>query len=227
MVATVGWTVALSFAVLAWRLRRRLELVAEAAHELRGPVAAFGFAVASLRREAGGARRALGFEAELERMRAGLADLDAAREGRRASARLDFVALDTVVDAAAAGWRESVAGAGRRVSVCWLAGQVWVQADRGRLAQALGNVISNAAEHGSGPIEIHALRRGARAVRVEVRDAGPRVGERHGASAPDRGRGLRIAERAVREAGGTLTLDCGTRGTVATLELPVAEQVQR
>jgi signal transduction histidine kinase len=226
VVALAGWAVAGALAVALWRSRRRLELVAEAAHELRGPLTAFTFAVGWLRREPGGVRRALRFEVELERMRAALADLDAARRGQRVSARPDLVALDRLVESAAAGWRIPVAGADRSVEVRWHAGRVRVSADRARLAQALGNLVANAAEHGSGPVEIHAVRTGARSVRVEVRDAGPapRSSSRHGAPPPDRGRGLRIAERAVREAGGTLAVAHGRRGTVAAIELPLADE---
>ncbi|HEU0018875.1 MAG TPA: HAMP domain-containing sensor histidine kinase [Thermoleophilaceae bacterium] len=222
-IGVVGWLLAALLAVAAARLRRRLELVAGAAHELRGPVAAFSYAVAWLRREPGGAARALRFEAELERMRAGLADLDAARRGRRAPARPRAIALERLVNGAANGWRAAVTGGDRGVTVRWDAGRAHVQADGGRLSQALGNLLANAVEHGSGPIEVHAARRGARAVRLEVRDGGPaaRPG-RHGAGA-DRGRGLGIAERAIREAGGTLELSSGRRGTVATIELPLAD----
>lgn len=228
MIALAGWSAALALGVAAVRLRRRLELVGDAAHELRGPVAAFSYAVAWLRREPGGVRRALRFEAELERMRAGLADLDAARAGTRAPARPRTVGLERVVGAAADGWRAAVAGAGRGVRVRWDAGPVRVRADRGRLAQAFGNVLANAAEHGSGPIEVRAVRRGARTVRVEVRDGGPAASPgRRGVGAADRGRGLRIAAGAIREAGGRFELDSGRRGTVATIELPVAESARQ
>jgi signal transduction histidine kinase len=201
-----------------------LDLVATAAHELRGPVAAFSYAVAWLRREPGGARRALRFEVELERMRAGLADLEAARGGARAPARPRTVALERLVSGAAAGWRPAVTGADRGVTVRWDAGRACVRADRGRLSQAFGNLLANAAEHGSGPIEIHALRKGSRSVRVEIRDGGAsaRPGRRPG-MAVGRGRGLGIAERAIHEAGGTLELDRGRDGTVAAIELPLAD----
>lgn len=223
MAALIGWSLAAALAVVVLRLRRRMDLVADAAHELRGPVAALSYAVAGLRREPGGVRRALRFEAELERMRAGLADLDAAREGRRAPARPRTVALERLVNGAAAGWTAAVTGAGRGVTVRWDAGRAHVRADRGRLSQALGNVLANAAEHGSGPIEIHAVRKGSRAVRVEVRDGGPAVrsGRRRG-GAVDRGHGLGIAGRAIREAGGTFELECDRGGTVAAIELPLA-----
>jgi len=222
MTATAGWLLATALAVVVLRLRRRLNLVAEAAHELRGPVAAFSYAVAWLRREPGGVRRALRFEAELERMRVGLADLDAARRGRRAPRRRRTVALERLVNSAAAGWRPLIAGADRRVTVHWNAGRACVRADRRRLSQALGNLLANAAEHGTGPIEVHVMRKGPRSVRVEVRDDGPprRPGRRRGG---DRGHGLGIADRAIREAGGTLTLDRSRAGTVAAVELPLAE----
>jgi signal transduction histidine kinase len=218
-----GWLMALVLALAVVRLRRRLELVAEAGHELRGPVGALSYAVAWLRREPGGVRRALRFEAELERMRAGLADLDAARAGRRAPPRPQTMALERLVNGAAAGWRAAVTGAGRGVTVRWEAGRAQVRADRSRLSQALGNLLANAAEHGSGPIEVRALRHGPRAVRVEIRDSGPaaRPG-RHRARPADRGRGLRIAERAIREAGGSLELERNRSGTAAVVELPLA-----
>ncbi len=222
MAATVGWLLAAGLAVIVLRLRRRLELVAEAAHELRGPVAAFTYAVAWLRREPGGVRRALRFETELERMRVGLADLDAARRGRRAPLRPRTVALERLVDSAAAGWRPAVTEPDRGLTVHWRAGPARVRADGGRLSQALGNLLANAAEHGSGPIEIHAVRKGAQAVLVEVRDGGPaiRTGRRR---SHDRGHGLGIADRTIRAAGGTLTLERSRAGTVAAVELPLAE----
>ena len=222
MIGATGWLVALGLGVVVVGLRRRLELVEDAAHELRGPVTAFSYAVAWLRREPGGVRRALRFEAELERMRTGLGDLDAARAGRRSVATPRAIGLERVVAGAASGCRASVAGTGRRVHVRWAAGPVRVRADRGRLSQAFGNVLANAAEHGSGPIEVHAVRKGPRTVRVEVRDAGPAVRPgRRSMAAAGRGRGMRIAARAIREAGGTLGLESGRGGTVAAIELPV------
>lgn len=223
--ALLGWILAAGLAFVALRLRRRLELVGDAAHELRGPAAALGYAVAGLRRESGGVRRARRLEAELERMRVGLADLDAARAGRRAAASPGSVALERVIEGAASGWRAAALERGRGIAVRWDAGPARVVADRGRLAQAFGNLLANATEHGSGPIEIAAVRKGPRAVRVEVRDGGPatRPGRR-GVSEADRGRGLRIAERAVREAGGRLDVTMGRAGTVAAIELPLAER---
>jgi signal transduction histidine kinase len=225
MATALAWVLVLALSLAVARLRRRLELVAEATHELRGPATAITFAVASLRRENGGERRALRLESELERLRVGLADLDAARSGRRARSRPQPLVLEQLVDRAAAGWR---APAGERaIRVHWDAGTTVVQADRGRLSQALGNLMANAVEHGSGPIDVRAVRRGTRSVHVEVGDAGPGRRSTAGRSRADRGHGLAIASRAVREAGGRLTLDRGATGTRATIELPLADGGER
>ena len=79
LAAVGGWALASLLALRVLRLLRRLEMVAVAAHELRGGATAVTLAVGALRREAGGLRRALAFEPALERLRIGLADLDAAR----------------------------------------------------------------------------------------------------------------------------------------------------
>jgi signal transduction histidine kinase len=222
--AVLGWAVGALLLVVVVRLRRRLELVAVAAHELRGPAAAIAFAVATLRREPGGVRRALRFESELERIRAGLADLDAARAGRRATDLPRTVGLEHAVRGSAAAWQPPP-GSRRDVRVRWEAGHALVRADRGRLAQALGNLMANAIEHGSGPIEVRAVRKGPRAVRVEVKDAGhePSHGRTRPARGADRGRGLDIATRAIHDAGGALRLDRRPEGTTATVELPLTD----
>ena len=207
MSALIGWAVAALLALACLRLRRRLELVAAAEHELRGPVTAIGLAVAALRREPGGLRRALAFEAELARMRVGFEDLAAARVGRRARTRPAVFPLEGVLRGATAAQRP----AGRPVRLRWDAGPVAVRADRGRLAQAFSNLLANAVEHGSGRVEVHGTRAGDR-VRVEVRDEGPR------------GRGLEIAAQAVEEAGGALELDRAEDGTTVAVELPLAAE---
>jgi hypothetical protein len=71
-------------------------------------------------------------------------------------------------------------------------------------AVVLGNLVANAVEHGEGPV----------AVRIEVANS-------HGERRRGRGRGLRIAERAARAAGGRLDVrDDGGR-FAAVVELPV------
>jgi len=218
LAALGGWAVAALAVVAAVRLRRRLELVGDAAHELRGPATALVFAVAALRRDPAAARWAPRIDGQLDRLAVGLADLEAARSGCAAQARREPVLLERVVRTAVDAWRAPFAAAGRDLALCWEAGPEHVAADPGRLAQALGNLLANAAEHGRGPVAVSVFRSGAGTVRIEVRDAGGR-GERR-APAPGRGRGLRIARRAARAAGGELTLDRGAGGTVAALGLP-------
>jgi signal transduction histidine kinase len=174
---------------------RRMRLVAHAEHELRGPLQAIALA----------APDACG--AEMERARIALADLAAARSGRRAQADAEVVRLDRVVWRAAAGWDLVARRAGGGVHLDWAAGPVSVRADRGRLAQALGNLLANAVEHGGAQIRVSG-RRTQRGVRVEVRDSG-------------RGHGLGIAARAVRDSGGQLTAARAGAGTAVVIELPV------
>ena len=209
MLTALGWLAALALGWAALRMRRRLELVARAAHELRGPATALGLAAAALRREPGGLRRALLFEGELERMRAGLGDLEAARGGRRAPPRARMVGMERLARRTAAGWRPSAQAAGRRLRFRWEGGPAVVHADPRRLSQALGNLVANAVEHGSGPVELRGRRRDDTVV-VEVIDGG-------------RGRGLSIAAEAVQEAGGRLELERGEHSTRAAVELPLAE----
>ena len=220
LVLLSGWVAAAGLAAWALRLSARLRLVGDAAHELRGAGAALALASAAQRREQGGLRRARAFESELDRMRAGLDDLDAARAGSRASVSRSLLPLERALRTAAAGWRPVAGGQGRRVSLRWEAGTAAVRADRRRLAQVLGNLLANAVEHGSGAVRLRGHRRGTTVV-IEVSDDGPRAVPV--TAHPDRGRGLRIAARAAEEAGGRLTVTRTPEGTTAAVELPIAE----
>jgi signal transduction histidine kinase len=195
----VGWAVACGLAVVVVRLRQRLELVARAEHELRGPLTAFSLALDASRRTAAGRRLAVSLDAELARARAGLEDLAAARSGRRRAAPVrERVRVDRLLRSSAAAWGAEVrTGPGAAV----------VRTDPSRLASALGNVLSNAAEHGAGEISVEARRLPDR-VRIEVTN-------------PVRGRGLDIAADAAACAGGSLVTAVGPRRATAVLDLPV------
>jgi signal transduction histidine kinase len=198
---TIAFALALAAVIgLACRVvadRRRFRLIAEAEHELRGPLQAIALAVPHH------------CDADIERARIALADLAAARSGRRADADLEPVRLDRLV------WRAATASdlAARRVGggvhLDWSAGPVTITANRGRLAQALGNLLANAVEHGGGNIRVIG-RRTSRGVRVEVRDSG-------------RGHGLTIAAKAVRDSGGTLSAAKAGSGTAVAIELPLRD----
>jgi two-component system, OmpR family, sensor histidine kinase BaeS len=210
--AVAGWVLALAGGLGVLGLRRRLELVACAEHELRGPLAALTLA-------AGRARplEPVVLEGQLERARAALADLAAARHGRRAAATPRTHELRVVAERAAAGW----SAAGGDVEVDWRAGAARVNADPSRLSQALGNLLSNALEHGSGRVTVRGVPAG-RAVRLEVADGGPGLAGRR--PRRGRGRGLSIAARAVEEAGGRLRTASGEQGEIVAVELPLADR---
>jgi signal transduction histidine kinase len=205
-------------------LRGRLELVARAEHELRGPATALALACERMRRDSAATPHAEVIEAQLERMRAGLDDLAAARRGGRASRSLSsLVDVASFIRAAVEPWRAQL----RRCSLELPSNAAVAVTDRGRLAQALGNLLANSAEHGAGDLRLRAHRVEG-AVRLEVRNVnparpqkGPSAGEaaRNGSDG-GRGRGLAIARQAARDLGGRLLVHTEGPATVAVLELP-------
>jgi signal transduction histidine kinase len=213
--AVSGWCAAGLLGVVALRLARRVELGARAEHELRGPVTVLRLALERLRHDANARRHAPVLEAQLERLCAGLADLTAARGGRRAESRGGRVDLARMLHGTVEGWRAVLAVSGRELRVRWQRPPGTVAADPGRFAQALGNLLSNACEHGSGPVELRALPAG-RALRLEVENVtGRSSGSRCGG-----GRGLEIAAAASQDLGADLELVTDGERRVAALELP-------
>jgi hypothetical protein len=170
-----GAVVCLAVGLVALRaLRRRLELVARAEHELRGPATALGLACQRMRRDsAAAARHAVVVEAQLARLRAGLEDLAAARRGQRgAGGPVSPVELGPFLRAALEPWRATL----RRCSLDWRAGAATARADRGRLAQVIGNVLANSAEHGAGELDVRA-RRVPGGIRLEFRNGNRQLGQ--------------------------------------------------
>jgi signal transduction histidine kinase len=195
-------------------LRRRLELLARAEHELRGPATAMALACRRMRGDPDAAPYADVLEAQLERLRAGLEDLAIARRGTgpgtRSAAPVD---LAQFVRAALEPWQAKL----RCCSVDWRAGAAFGVMDRGRLAQTLGNLLANSAEHGDGDLRLRAVRVPG-AVRLELRNGnGAAAG---GGQKADRGRGLAIAAEAALELGGRLLVHRDEAATMAVLELP-------
>ena len=212
---TLGLVCCLAGLAALARLRRRFELVARAEHELRGPATALSLACERMRREPRAAHHAAALRAQLDRLEAGLSDLQRAREGRRRESAPEPVELRSAARAALAPW-ELEPGA---VAFGWLGGPAPARVDRGELAKALGNLIANAAEHGEGEIRVRG--RTTRAgVRIEIRNANRPDGGGRGVADAGRGRGLRIAEQAARDLGGRVLVDRGEAETVAVLELP-------
>jgi signal transduction histidine kinase len=171
------------------------ELVARAEHELRGAATALALACEALRRDPAAKDHAAAIEAQLDRLRAGLEELGAARGsgGEGGREEIEFGAL---AEAAARPWGSSFE---------WEGGPVPASIDRRRFAKALGNVLANAAKHGSGDIRVTGRAHGG-GVRLQVRN---------------RGRGLTIASEAAEELGGSLRFEIVDDTAVATLDLPV------
>jgi signal transduction histidine kinase len=173
------------------------ELVARAEHELRGAATALALACEAVRRDPAASGHAAVIDAQLDRLRAGLEDLDAARRAAPAagSAGAEAVELAALTRAAATPWMTAFE---------WEGGPAPANIDRRRFAKALGNVLANAAEHGSGDIRVTGRAHNG-GVRLQVRN---------------RGRGLAIASEAAEELGGSLRFEIVDDTAVATLDLP-------
>lgn len=224
------------------RHRASVEFVANAAHELRTPLAAIVSGVEVLE---SGAKELpverdrflahIGREAQrLVRLTRALLLLARIQSGIE-EARAEVLELAPMLNAVADGLRPA---AGVRVLVRCPADAAAI-ATRGLLEQALTSVATNAARYTeSGRITLSVAHRGAR-VRIRVRDTGrgmspdelTRAGERFfrsqdPASPRGFGLGLAIAGDAVLAMGGTLELSSveGT-GTTVDIELPAARLV--
>jgi signal transduction histidine kinase len=227
----VGWVLAVvGFALAAsyrWELRRRRELVARACHELRGPLTAAHLALhASARHGAALPARLAAIDLELKRAGVALDDLAAARHGRRAPDRDEPVDVGDLLVYQAATWRLVADAFGCRLELVEAGEGAMVRGDRLRLAQAVGNLVANALEHGTGRVELLARSTGDR-VRIEVADEGPGLPapvadltRRPRAGHGRRGRGLAIAADIADRHGGRLVAAPSARGARVALELP-------
>lgn len=240
-VSVGGWLAASGAGLAAggvWRaLAGRMETVARACHELRGPLTAarLGLQLGASSGDLSPARlRAI--DLELGRAALALEDLDGART-RRVTARHprrisawrppEPIDLEQLVSDSVEAWRPvAAARGGVELRVSWSGCPARVWGDRLRLAQATGNLIANAIEHGGGRVEVRGCAGLGRA-RVEVIDAGPGlpapVAEltsrpHHGRGL--RGRGLAIASAVAASHGGRLAAAPSDRGARLVLELP-------
>jgi signal transduction histidine kinase len=225
-----AWAVAaaaVTVAGLAWReLRRGRELVARACHELRGPLTAAHLALHASGRAGGADARLDAIDLELRRAGLALDDLAAARAGRRASDRTDVVDVGDLIAYQAATWEAIAPVFGCELRVGAVPAGTLVRGDRVRLAQAVGNLLANALEHGAGTVEVGARSLPGR-VRIEVADEGgglpapvAQLARRPRAGRGRRGRGLAIASEIVARHGGRLVSAPSAGGARLAIELP-------
>lgn len=231
MIAFASWlatALALGLAGLSrLQLRHRRELVARACHELRGPLTAAHLALhAGARHGEGAPPRLAAIDLELKRAGVALDDLAAARRGRRAPDRDEPVDVGDLLAYQAVTWRMVASVFGCRLDVVEPGPGTIVRGDRLRLAQAVGNLVANALEHGTGRVELVARFAGDR-VRIEVADEGPGLPapvadltRRPRAGRGRRGRGLAIAADIADRHGGALVAAPSARGARLALELP-------
>lgn len=229
-----GWLAASGLGLAAggaWRvLTGRMETVARACHELRGPLTAarLGLQLGASAGELSAARlRAI--DLELGRAALALEDLDAvrARAPMTAWRPLEAVDLGELVADSVEAWRPAAAASAVELTASWSGGPASVWGDRLRLAQATGNLIANAIEHGGGVVEVRGSASAGRAL-VEVSDTGPglpapvaELARRPRAGRGARGRGLAIANAVASSHGGRLAAAPARRGARLVLELPV------
>jgi signal transduction histidine kinase len=235
MAVLVGAAVAVGAVTVAALVRRRItsgrvEAIARACHELRGPLTAMRLGLELAARAEGGLSAAQLRALELELGRAALALDDLAAAGSpgsrcRGGPGRSVEVRDLLADSAEA-WRPAAAAAGARIDARWAGAPASVYGERLRLAQATGNLIANAIEHGGGSIELRG-RVIAGSVRIEVIDDGPglpapvaELASRARSGRGSRGRGLAIASSIARDHGGRLAAAPSERGARLVLELP-------
>lgn len=266
-------------AVVVWRLLElRMESVARASHELRGPLAAarLGLEVSPGKEELS-LQRLRAVDLELERAALALDDL--VRAGRRtprararnrtsrararnprssapacnprspapadnprysalgdnqtrlAQATPTFGMRELMADSVEAR-RASADAAGARLRLHWVGADARIRGDRVRLAQAMGNLIANAIEHGGETIDVYG-RAELGKVCLEVVDNGgglpapvAELTQRARGGRGQRGRGLAIATAIVEGHGGRIAAAPVRHGARLIVELPLAEPLR-
>lgn len=222
-----GWPLAASLAVLlagsVYDGRRRSALN-ECLHELRRPLQVLALAPP-------GPAAPEGAESCLHLASQALERLDREINGRPAVSRPGPVGVEPLLRVALSRWRPRAELRGGSVRLRWRAGTVAVRGDRGRLEQALDNLLANALDHGGPRVEVEA-RQEEGAVAIAVVDSGVSSRGRPGRRDRERalarlsgrrrhGHGLRLVRRVAAEHGGEFELRRGAERTEAVLRLPV------
>jgi signal transduction histidine kinase len=246
-----GWVAAGVLTALWLAVQRvldaRMEAVARACHELRGPIGAarLGLELGS-RGGTLSAEQLRAIDAELGRATLALEDLAGAPEGRSAPWEAGAVDLESLLAETVTAWAPRAAAAGISLRMRWTGGTSPVRADRFRLAQATSNLIANAIEHGGEWVEVRGCSEPLggetgeagsdrpMAARIEVIDDGcglpapvDELTRRARRGRGRRGRGLAIAAAVAASHGGHLIAEAPGRGAHLILELPAAAGAQR
>jgi signal transduction histidine kinase len=228
------------------------EDLARACHELRGSITAARLGLElGARREQPSPARLRAIELELEKAALAVEDLARAaapepgrifglpvprstvRPRTGAMVTVERVDLPALLADTVEAWRSAAARRGAGLALHWSGAPTAIVGDRLRLAQAVGNLIANAIEHGGGEVEVRARPTDA-AVRLEVVDGGPGLpapvgqlirGARRGRGR--RGRGLAIAAGVAAAHGGRLGVAPSDRGARMVLELPIESASRR
>jgi heavy metal sensor kinase len=231
-ISRLGETLNAMLARLETSLERERSFVADAAHELRTPLAhvqaEVELALERPRRrdELEGALRAVAGETDrLSRLAADLLVLARADEGALPLQREEVDARE-LMGGVATRYARRAAEAGRAIDVH---GDTTAHVDRLRIEQALGNLIDNALRHGAGTVSVSARTEGD-FVFFEVRDEGSGFPERFGERAFERfsraeesrtssgaGLGLAIVAAIAEAHGGSAAIG---EGSVVSISVP-------
>jgi signal transduction histidine kinase len=214
------------------------QLLAVVGHDLRTPLSAILMSATSLRRHGAlDARQALAVEriirstARMAELLRDLLDLVRIRQGMGLGVSPRPLAAGDVCRQAIAELQEVNPGRAVRLEV---AGEPQLEADQGRLLQAVSNLIGNALQHGAADGEVRVrVESAGDEVRIAVTNRGPAIPAPLAAElfAPFRrgsgpgggglGLGLYIAREIARAHGGTIDLrSTDADGTTFTLRLP-------
>ncbi len=229
-----GWPFAVSMAAAAavqgMRSGRRRLALNEALHELRRPLQAVALAVGPQLAAAGDG------DDPIEQAAAALERLDREINGGSPSPAWGQVDGYALVRAAVSRWQARTRLADAALELRWNAGRAVVSGDRAALARVLDNLIVNAIEHG-GPTIVVAARLRQGHLRVAVVDSGQALRPRSRRNSPAEvlarlsgrqrhGHGLTVVRRIVSAHGGRFALHRSPQGSLAVIELPLADAEQ-
>jgi signal transduction histidine kinase len=173
----LGETLNSLLARLEAALERERAFVADAAHEFRTPLALLRTELELALRHGETAeelRQSIRASSEESERLAQLAEdllLFARADSGELPLRLERVDVDSLLASVATRFEWRAAESGREVQTSTTAG-TWVDGDRLRLEQALGNLVDNALRHGEGTVRLDAVSEPDGRIALRVRDEG-------------------------------------------------------